>query len=190
MLDKSVWQFVVHYCEFPPLTNYVSHAAFSWFFFWGLMILGFSVFCLLFYQLQHKSSSVVLTTQRTTTIFPWWGYMGLALIGVSWVLAWNRFSFFQILQPHTFLPLWLGFILSINGLTYKRTGSCLLINRTVYFLTLFPVSACFWWFFEYLNRFVQNWYYVGIDDFSIMAYSTPLFAFRQCCQLFLVQKSY
>jgi hypothetical protein len=34
---------------------------------------------------------------------------------------------------------------------------------------LFPVSALFWWFFEYLNRFVQNWYYVG-SDLSPLSY--------------------
>jgi hypothetical protein len=31
----------------------------------------------------------------------------------------------------------------------------------LFLLSLFPTSALFWWFFEYLNRFVQNWYYVG-----------------------------
>jgi hypothetical protein len=35
---------------------------------------------------------------------------------------------------------------------------------------LFPLSAGFWWFFEYLNRFVQNWYYVGIDTFGPAEY--------------------
>jgi hypothetical protein len=34
-------------------------------------------------------------------------------------------------------------------------------DRPHAFLLLFPLSAAFWWFFEYLNRFVQNWYYVG-----------------------------
>ena len=29
----------------------------------------------------------------------------------------------------------------------------------------------FWWFFEYLNRFVQNWYYVGPMDLSPLAYT-------------------
>lgn len=42
-------------------------------------------------------------------------------------------------------------------------------NRPGFFLLLFPVSAAFWWFFEYLNRFVQNWYYVGAA-FSPWAY--------------------
>ena len=38
-----------------------------------------------------------------------------------------------------------------------------MIRRPGFFLLLFPVSAMFWWFFEYLNRFVQNWYYVGAN---------------------------
>ena len=36
-----------------------------------------------------------------------------------------------------------------------------MLDRPAFFLLLFPVSAVFWWFFEYLNRFVQNWYYIG-----------------------------
>lgn len=42
-------------------------------------------------------------------------------------------------------------------------------DRPGFFLLLFPASAAFWWFFEYLNRFVQNWYYVGAT-FSPWAY--------------------
>jgi len=42
-------------------------------------------------------------------------------------------------------------------------------DRPGFFLLLFPVSAAFWWFFEYLNRFVQNWYYVGAQ-FSAWTY--------------------
>jgi hypothetical protein len=42
-------------------------------------------------------------------------------------------------------------------------------DRPGFFLLLFPLSAVFWWFFEYLNRFVQNWYYTGVE-FSPRAY--------------------
>jgi hypothetical protein len=45
----------------------------------------------------------------------------------------------------------------------------MLLNRPVYFLLLFPTSAAFWWFFEYLNRFVQNWFYTG-PEFSAWQY--------------------
>ncbi len=44
-----------------------------------------------------------------------------------------------------------------------------MLNRPVYFLLLFPTSAVFWWLFEYLNRFVQNWFYVG-PEFSSWEY--------------------
>jgi hypothetical protein len=30
--------------------------------------------------------------------------------------------------------------------------------------TLFVASAVLWWGFEWLNRFVQNWHYLGVDD--------------------------
>ncbi len=50
-----------------------------------------------------------------------------------------------------------------------------------FFLLLFPFSALFWWGFEYLNRFVQNWYYLGTDYrgwkyvlFASISFSTVL----------------
>jgi hypothetical protein len=46
----------------------------------------------------------------------------------------------------------------------------MLADRPRFFLCLFPVSAAFWWFFEYLNRFVQNWYYVGVDRMGKLEY--------------------
>ena len=33
-------------------------------------------------------------------------------------------------------------------------------------LMLFPVSAAFWWFFEYLNRYVWNWFWACPKHFS------------------------
>ena len=45
----------------------------------------------------------------------------------------------------------------------------MLLNRPLFFLLLFPTSAAFWWFFEYLNRFVQNWFYTG-PEFSAWEY--------------------
>ena len=95
--------------------------------------------------------------------FPWWGWCGILLGIVAWILAWNRFSWFSPFQIHTFTPLWIAYIIIFNALTFRRKGHCLLIDNTSFFLLLFPTSALFWWFFEYLNRFVQNWYYAGVD---------------------------
>jgi len=113
--------------------------------------------------------------------FPWWGWCGVALGLVSWILAWNRFPWFSGYQAHTFTPLWIAYILTVSGFTYRRTGTCLLLRRPLSFLLLFPASAVFWWFFEYLNRFVQNWSYTGADFapaeyflFATLSFSTVL----------------
>jgi len=102
--------------------------------------------------------------------YPWWGVTGTGLMLVAWFLAWTRFPWFARLQMLTFSPIWLGYILAVNGLSYRRTGHCLLRDRPRYLLTLFAVSALFWWYFEYLNRFVQNWYYMGVEDLSRWEY--------------------
>ena len=110
--------------------------------------------------------------------FPWWGWVGMITGAVSWILAWTRFSWFAPYQPHTFTPLWLSFILVINALCHKRTGHCMMIDRTRFFLMLFPLSATFWWFFEYLNRFVQNWNYTGVhySSWEYFCYATLSFS--------------
>ena len=87
-----------------------------------------------------------------------------------WVLAWTRVPWMSSLQEHTFTPLWLGYIVIVNGWTFARSGHCMMLRRPRYFLSLFPLSAGFWWFFEYLNRFVQNWYYLGVAEMSPFEY--------------------
>jgi hypothetical protein len=149
------------YLEFPPQSRYVLHAPFSWTVFGGYGLFVFAAVCPLVLRAVHtKNWPKKNVTQRYP--FPWWGWLGLFTGLFFWVLAWNRFNWFGRFQPHTFTPLWLSFILVINALSLKHKGSCLITKRRGYFLLLFPVSAVFWWFFEYLNRFVQNWHYVGV----------------------------
>jgi hypothetical protein len=166
----AVGKNVSRYCEFPPLTHYVAHAPFPMPLFVALVLLGILVAAVFFLQMAKGPPAAESTTTSGKTSLPWWGWLGLLLLLAGWIMAWNRFPWFAALQPHTFLPLWLGYILFINSLTRLRTGTCLLAGRTGYFLALFPVSSVFWCFFEYLNRFVQNWYYVWIEDFSARAY--------------------
>ncbi|MEI6809750.1 MAG: hypothetical protein WCN95_13595, partial [bacterium] len=94
----------------------------------------------------------------------------LGFCAVSWILAWTRFSWFTPLQHFTFSPPWFAYIVVVNALTYRRTGHCMLKDRPRYFFALFAASAAFWWFFEYLNRFVQNWYYEGVAGLSSIEY--------------------
>jgi len=104
--------------------------------------------------------------------FPLWGWFGLALLVASWVVTWNRFPWFASCQVLlSYFPVWTGYILSVNALCQARKGTCPLTAHPLAYLLTFPVSSLFWWFFEYLNRFVWNWYYVGIDGLSAATYA-------------------
>jgi hypothetical protein len=147
--------------EFPPETLYVSHAPFS-----RVAFIAYSVFIIAVVLplliLLVRSIRRSIPDSAPVFPFPWWGRLGVITGTLFWILAWTRFPWFVGLQPHTFTPLWLSYILVINALCYRRSGRCMLKDRRRYFLLLFPASAAFWWFFEYLNRFVQNWQYTGV----------------------------
>jgi hypothetical protein len=156
------------YLEFPPQPRSVEHAPFSWPMFVGITILVVLTLAPMMLRVARRGGST--HPVRPTHQFPWWGWFGGALTICSWILAWNRFSWFSAFQAHTFTPLWLGYVLLVNGMTYRRTGRCLMVERSGFFLALFPASAAFWWCFEYLNRFVHNWYYVGAQSLTAWEY--------------------
>jgi hypothetical protein len=172
------------YLEIPPTTRYVRHAGFSWSWFIFFTVVDLLLIGGLLWAVHcgYKRKPDTAETPASPGVFPWWGWAGLILCLINWLLAWQRFTWFWLFQPHTFLPIWAGFILTVNALAVKRSGSCLILRRPVRFVLLFPASAGFWWFFEYLNRFVQNWYYTGIEGmgpgeysyFSSLAFATVL----------------
>ncbi len=73
-------------------------------------------------------------------------------------MAWAGLAPFSYL---TFLWLWLGYILALDGLNAARSGTSPLARSPARFLALFALSAPVWWLFEFLNAFVQNWHYLG-----------------------------
>lgn len=159
------------YLEFPPLTRYVDHAGFSWVVF---VLMATLVLCVYLPLVVHSircrnawQSGVSVCVRRT---FPLWGWLGLACVMLFWLLSWTRFGWFGPLQRFTFGPLWLAYIVVMNAWTLQRSGRCMMLNRPRMFGALFVLSAAFWWYFEYLNRFVQNWYYEGVDGLSPTAY--------------------
>ena len=147
------------YLEFPPRSQFIAHAPFSWVAFSLIGLLAAASAAPLVKAVMRSRPRMAPSPHR----FPWWGWAGVLWGLAAWILAWTRFSWFAGLQPHTFPMLWGAFILVVNGLTRRRTGSCLLTARPGALAALFPVSAAFWWLFEYLNRFVQNWQYSGAD---------------------------
>ena len=158
-----------HYLEFPPRTSYVEHEPFSWPVFLTLTLLISLFVGLILFRILVSSLQKRFTPDVSRFTFPWWGWLGIGWTGLWWVLAWTRFPW-MALQEHTFTPLWIGYIVTVNGGTFARIGHCMMVDRPRYFLSLFPLSALFWWLFEYLNRFVQNWYYIGVGDLSSLEY--------------------
>jgi hypothetical protein len=147
------------YLEFPPRTRFVEHAAFSWV---AFAILSFPVIgaaALYVLGLARAKPARAEAVHR----FPWWGWLGLLLVALGWALAWGDVSPPEW-RRHTFTPLWLGYILSMNALAFRRSGRSPLTHRTGWLLALFPASAVFWWLFESLNRYVGNWHYTGVVD--------------------------
>jgi hypothetical protein len=154
---------------FSSLHRTVVHTSFSWPVWIGMLaIILLTLLPLIFLALRYQVSS--RPSPRPKAPIPWWGWLGLVLVAGSWVLAWSRFSWFSALQQHTFIPLWLGYILVLNALCFRRSRACLLRDHRAFFIALFPLSAVFWWYFEYLNSLVGNWRYINLDNLEPMEY--------------------
>lgn len=96
------------------------------------------------------------------------GWIGWLLIGVSWPLNW----LLPGLRTHVlFFPLWLGFILAVDALVLRRTGSSLLTRSPRDFGALFLISGPAWWLFEIFNWRTGNWQYLGREFFSDWEYA-------------------
>ena len=166
----GVWlagQPVADYLELPPRPAFLPAAAFSWTVFW--LMAAFIVATVAPFVWRFMKTPAPRVERHGA--FPVWGWAALAWLVACWTLAWTRLSWFEPVQQHTFTPLWLGYIACINALTMQRAGTCLLVRAPARFAALFPLSALFWWFFEYLNRFVANWRYTGIEDFDSLEYT-------------------
>ena len=97
------------------------------------------------------------------SLLPMQGWIGLLLIAVFWPLNW----LLPGMRTHVlFFPLWLGYILTVDGLVFLRKGTSLLTRSRSRFIGLFLVSAPAWWLFELLNERTHNWYYEGRDQFT------------------------
>lgn len=150
------------YLDFPPQPVITFHPPFS-----APVFLVFLVFILIFIRvsvlpfLRKGPAFKNRIASPKVRSLPGWGFAAFLGLTGFWVLAWTRWDWFSFFQPHTFFPLWLCWIICVNALTYRASGRCPMLDASLRFAVLFMVSAGFWWIFEYLNRFVGNWYYSG-----------------------------
>jgi len=95
--------------------------------------------------------------------WPAHGTVGIILIAVFWYLNWGLQG---LRTDWGFFPLWLGYCLTIDALTFRRKGDSLLKRNGLNYFFLFLFSIPVWWFFELYNMRMQNWIYDGRQYFT------------------------
>ena len=166
--------------QFPPRTEdwgfhpeklWNVRRPFNWWWFLGMCLFTFVCMFPLVMRGIRALRTQPFRTESVKRRLPWFGWLGLVILFSAWVLAWSRFSWFAPFQPHTYFPLWFGLILILNAWTLKRSGHSPLTDHPWIYALTFPASSLFWWFFEYLNRYVWNWYYLGVSEMSATEYT-------------------
>ena len=95
------------------------------------------------------------------------GLWGLFLIALCWPIVWLHV---HPLNEWAFFFLWLGYILVVDALVEIRRGSSLWSRDHWLFLSLFLASMPMWWLFEFFNRYLQNWHYIGGENWPFLKY--------------------
>jgi hypothetical protein len=95
-------------------------------------------------------------------------WLGLASIALAWPASWCLSG----LRTHLlFFPLWLGYVLFLDGWTERRDGSSLWTRAPRGFALLFALSVPLWWAFEAANGVLGNWEYLGREHFGDVEYA-------------------
>lgn len=99
--------------------------------------------------------------------FPVHGWVGICLLVIFWILNWSLSG----LRTHWgFFPLWLGYSLTMDALTFKRKGNSLFTRNSLAYVFLYLLSIPSWWLFEAINERAHYWTYTHQEEFSDLAY--------------------
>lgn len=118
-------------------------------------------------EFETTSEQLRSTISTSAQRLPWQLLAGLVLLAIAWPLAWFGPSPYS---KYTFFPLWLGYILTADGITFWHAGTSLLARNGRRFALLFAFSIPLWWVFEFANQFLGNWRYVQSTQRSTFAY--------------------
>ncbi len=108
-----------------------------------------------------------MVNQLNKSLFPVYGWIGLFLIIIFWILNWTLTG---LRTDWGFFPLWLGYCLTIDSVVFLRKGTSLIKRDFKNFIILFLISAPAWWLFEFFNTFTKNWHYDGRQYFTNLQY--------------------
>lgn len=91
------------------------------------------------------------------------GIFGFIMMGVSLILMAARIEpFFSWFYPFA----WWSYILIVDSIIYRIKNDSLIMSRTGEFWLMIPWSIFIWLFFEFINLFMNNWYYINVTDIS------------------------
>ncbi len=92
---------------------------------------------------------------------PVYGWIGLAIIFVAEPLM------FAKVEPvySWFTPIvWTGYILFLDGLIFRLSGTSWIHDRRGLFAFMLPYSIAVWFLFEAYNLHLRNWHYVNLPE--------------------------
>lgn len=96
------------------------------------------------------------------------GWLGLALVAGAWPANWLLSG----TRTHLlFFPLWLGYVLFLDGCIARRDGDSPASRAPRAFAAWFALSVPLWWLFEAANEVLANWEYVGRERFGDVEYA-------------------
>lgn len=93
---------------------------------------------------------------------------GIALITTFWAISWLQLRPFS---DYSFFPLWLGYVLTVDGIVVIRSGTSPIERSGVRVVGLFVVSVPLWWVFEGFNEIVANWNYATPARYTTLEYA-------------------
>jgi hypothetical protein len=93
---------------------------------------------------------------------------GLMLVAVAWPLNWTLPG---LRTMALFFPLWLGYVLTLDGLNERLTGTSPWRRSRLGFVLLFAAAVPSWWLFEAFNARTRNWIYLGGRELSPLTYA-------------------
>jgi hypothetical protein len=111
--------------------------------------------------------------------------IALTFFGVA-VLATSLGTISSVVYP----IVWWGIIFLVDAVNFKKWGSSLIhSDHKHFFLVLFPLSALFWLYYEFVNLVYPQWIYLGIAPGFWIKVALSCFGFlsdRLKCQSFLL----
>lgn len=118
--------------------------------------------------MNARSVAKTQRLNRTAERAPGRLWLGLLLVAGWWAISWGAL---RPVSEYSFFPLWLGYILTVDGLLAWRTGTSPIARARWRVVGLFVLSAPFWWLFEAINLRLDNWQYELARPFSDLAYA-------------------